>query len=138
MLFRSTAAPVLNAEQRTLRVLFIVDDPMDLLRPGMFARIGVGTDERQTVQVPADCILHIGSDDVILVVKPDGNSTDSSLLEIRTLACQEQINSEVEVRSGVKVGETVVAKNAILLKPIIVKALAMTSSSIPLDTKVTE
>ena len=40
-------APVLSKERRSLRVLFIISDPHDQLRPGMFADIGLGTDVRR-------------------------------------------------------------------------------------------
>jgi hypothetical protein len=120
----SSLSPVLNAEQRTLRLLFVLKDPQDLLRPGMFARIGVGTDPRQVIRIPSDSILHIGNDDLIVVV--DQSNSDSQWLDLifQKIDVHEQINSLVEVQNGVTDGDIVIGKNAILLKPLIVRALA--------------
>src|SRR5207302_1418836 len=36
--------PVISKERHSLRVLFVIHDPDDLLRPGMLAEINLGTD----------------------------------------------------------------------------------------------
>src|SRR6185295_1428873 len=54
-------------DRRTLRVLIDLNDPKGILRPGMFAGVGLGTDERSAVLVPADALLHIGQRDYIVV-----------------------------------------------------------------------
>ncbi|MEI8212701.1 MAG: efflux RND transporter periplasmic adaptor subunit [Planctomycetota bacterium] len=125
----SSLSPVLNAEQRTLRLLFVLKDPEDLLRPGMFARIGVGTDPRQVIRIPSDSILHIGNDDLIVVVNKSKGDSQWLDLEFHTIEVHEQINSIVEVRSGIRDGDTVIGKNAILLKPLIVRAMAKPSNA---------
>src|SRR5262249_18691764 len=56
----TSIAPVLAKERRTLRVLFVLDDPEDQLRPGMFAEIGIGTDERRQLLVPVSATVHVG------------------------------------------------------------------------------
>src|SRR6185369_15390311 len=53
-------APVVSKEKRTLRVFFEVKDPKGLLKAGMFAEVGVGTDRRYVLTVPADGVLHVG------------------------------------------------------------------------------
>src|SRR5262249_40148324 len=60
-------APVVSKERRTLRVLFQVRAPKDQLRPGMFAEIGLGTDERKALLMPADGVVHVGRDDFALL-----------------------------------------------------------------------
>ena len=54
-------APVLSKERRSLRVLFAISDPHDLLRPGMFADIGLGTDARSALLAPSEAIVHVGA-----------------------------------------------------------------------------
>ncbi len=110
-------APVLSKERRSLRVLFAIDDLKDQLRPGMFAEIGLGTDPRDTLLVPADGVLHIGRADYVLA---DAGPDTWHVTEVQV---GEPRNGEVEIISGVKEGERVVGKGAILFKPLVVQAL---------------
>src|SRR5262249_41113557 len=63
----TSIGPVVSRERRTLRVLFVLHDPKAQLRPGMFAEIGLGTDPRDALLVPATAIVHVGRDDYVLV-----------------------------------------------------------------------
>src|SRR5205085_1314404 len=47
-------APVISKERRSLRVLFTIEDLNDQLRPGMFAEIGLGIDEREALLAPSE------------------------------------------------------------------------------------
>ena len=60
-------APTISKERRTLRVFFQLSDPQGRLKPGMFAEIGLGTDLRKTLRIPADGVLHVGQSDYVLV-----------------------------------------------------------------------
>jgi cobalt-zinc-cadmium efflux system membrane fusion protein len=112
----SSIAPVLSRERRSLRVLFVVDDPNDQLRPGMFAEIGLGTDPRDAVLVPADAVLHVGRADYVLVADGEGwRVTEVQVGEAR--------NGDVEVLYGLSGGEKVIAKGAVLFKPTVVRSL---------------
>src|SRR5262249_47055377 len=62
----ASLTPVLSKERRTLRVLFALDDSAGLLKPGMFADIGLGTDARQALLVPADAVVHVGQSDYVM------------------------------------------------------------------------
>src|SRR5207247_3875426 len=64
---------VLSKDRHSLRVLFVIRDPKDQVRPGMFAEIGLGTDARETILIPTEAILHIGRSDYVLV--HDGGTT---------------------------------------------------------------
>src|SRR5262249_51685655 len=63
----SNVAPIVTKDSRTLRVMFMLNDPADVLKPGMFAEIGLGTDPRKTLLIPADGVLHVGRADYVLV-----------------------------------------------------------------------
>jgi multidrug efflux pump subunit AcrA (membrane-fusion protein) len=185
----SSMSPVITKEKRILNVQFIVKDPDGLIRPGMFAEIGLGTDPRQALLVPADGVLHIDDKDLILIVTsladdkietlkivdvqtgepwplyrlteksvaslraaevPDGVIAKLAPLKKRGFATSDELTAalakaldakeferfresilsqaerepNIEVRSGgVKAGETVLGKGAILLKPVVVRAL---------------
>ncbi|HVX62122.1 MAG TPA: efflux RND transporter periplasmic adaptor subunit, partial [Pirellulales bacterium] len=66
---------LLLGERRTMRVLFELSDPKELLRPGMFAEVGLGTNDRKTIIVPAEALLHVGLDDYVIANARDGDWT---------------------------------------------------------------
>jgi hypothetical protein len=111
--------PVLSKELRSLRVLFTIDDAGDVLRPGMFAEVGIGVDPRRILQVPPEAVIHIGDSDYVLVRKGD---TDWAVTAVQI---GEQHESGVEVFSGLNDGDEVVGKGVILLKPVIAEALRL-------------
>jgi hypothetical protein len=110
-------APALSTERRTLRVFFELNDQQGQLKPGMYAEIGLGTNPRQAVLAPADGVLHITDSDYILV------QVGTDLWRITQIQVGEQIGDRVEILSGLKGGEKVVGKGAILLKPLLVQSL---------------
>src|SRR5262249_50802597 len=63
----SSIAPVVTKDKRVASVQFIVQDPDKLLRPGMFAEIGIDTDKRPARLMPADGVLHVDGHDYALV-----------------------------------------------------------------------
>ena len=109
-------SPVLSKERRSLRVLFIIRDPEDVLRPGMFADIGLGTDSRDALLAPMAGVVHVGSSDYMLV-RAEGGAWRIVAVQVGELHAD-----LVEILDGLKVGEQVVGQGAILLKPLIVEA----------------
>ena len=135
----STLSPVLSTEQRTLRVLLVLHDPADRLRPGMFATIGVGTDPRKVIRIPAASVFHIGRTDYVMVVdKPTaGDAADASPqihLRATEVSVSELIDGQVEVRHGVEVGTQIVSDNAILLKPVVSASLRLKPPTASVET----
>jgi len=119
-LFKGTVqsiAPVISKERRTLRVLFVIDDPQDLLRPGMYGDIGLGTDPREAILMPAYGLIHVGKSDFALVQE------DPEHWRITEVQVGEPHNDMVEVISGIKAGEQVIGHGAILLKPFVVNSV---------------
>jgi len=110
-------APALSKERRSLRVLFTIDDLKDELRPGMFAEIGLGTDPREALLVPADGVLHVGRADYVLV------GTEANTWQVADVQVGEPHNGDVEVLDGLKPVDRLIGKGAILFKPLIVRAL---------------
>jgi multidrug efflux pump subunit AcrA (membrane-fusion protein) len=110
-------APVLSRERRSLRVMFLIDDPKDELRPGMFAEIGLGTDPREALLAPADAVLHVGRGDYLLVNAGDHRWR---IVEVQV---GEPYNGDVQILDGVRAGDRVVGRGAILFKPFVVRAL---------------
>jgi len=111
--------PVLSQELRSLRVLFAIDDADDLLRPGMFAEIGLGIDPRMVLHIPPESIVNIGGTDYVLVRKGD---TDWQVTAVQIGELRE---AGVEVHGGLEDGDEVAGKGAILLKPAIAESLRL-------------
>ncbi|MCS7046074.1 MAG: efflux RND transporter periplasmic adaptor subunit [Gemmataceae bacterium] len=114
----SRIAPVLSKERRSLRVLFVIHDPKDQLRPGMFAEIGLGTDPRDALMVPADGVIHIGRSDYVLV-----SGSEPGIWRVTEVKVGEPHGSQLEILSGLRPGDWVIGKGAILLKPAMVRSL---------------
>jgi multidrug efflux pump subunit AcrA (membrane-fusion protein) len=118
-------APTISKERRTLRVLFELVDTDGRLKPGMFADVGLGTDTREALMAPTDGVLHVGLADYLLVGAPDGawRVTEVRVGELHGL--------RVEILQGVKPGEIVLGKGAILLKPFVVQAVQGSQRPLP-------
>lgn len=100
-----------------LRVLFDLNDPSGDLKPGMFAEVGLGTDERDSLMVPAAALLHLGSKDYVLVADGDDH------WRVAEVAVGESHDEAYEVLDGLKAGDRVLANGAVLLKPLVANAL---------------
>jgi multidrug efflux pump subunit AcrA (membrane-fusion protein) len=118
----SSISPVISKDKRVLNVQFTVKDPENLLRPGMFAEIGLGTDKRQALLMPADGILHVGDKDYALL------GAEPSTWQITPVETGELRGTNVEVLAGVKAGDRVLGNGAILLKPVVARAIQARSS----------
>jgi multidrug efflux pump subunit AcrA (membrane-fusion protein) len=118
----SSLAPTLSGERRTLRVFIELNDQQERLKPGMYAEIGLGTDPRQTVLVPADGVLHVGRSDYVLV------GTDPGTWRVTEVKVGEQDGTRVEILDGLEGGEHVIGNGAILLKPLVVQAVQSQAS----------
>jgi hypothetical protein len=119
----SAISPVVSKDKRILNVQFIVKDPEKVVRPGMFAEIGLGTDQRQALLMPADGLLHVGDKDYALL------SGEEGAWKITEVETGELRGANVEILAGLKAGDQVLGKGAILLKPIVVRAVQPPVSS---------
>lgn len=119
----------LTPERRTLRVLFDVTDEKGMLKPGMFAEVGLGTDERDSIQIPSTSLLHIGRADYVLV---DAGDNQWRVNEVRV---GEIHKDRCEIQSGLKDGDRVISRGAILLKTLAAQSLTMPNASVPKSEK---
>ncbi|MDB5345843.1 MAG: efflux transporter, family, subunit [Schlesneria sp.] len=113
----------LTPERRTLRVLFDVTDDKGMLKPGMFAEVGLGTDERDSIQIPSTSLLHIGRSDYVLadIGNDQWRVTEVRVGEVRKDRC--------EIQAGLKDGDRIISRGAILLKTLAGQSLTMPSRS---------
>lgn len=112
-----TLSSLLTAERRTLRVVFELSDPSDILRPGMFAEVGLGTDPRETLLLPADALLHINLADYVIVAAGPGQ------WRVAPIRVGEEHEGFFEVLHGLSPATTVIGSGAILLKPAAMQVL---------------
>jgi multidrug efflux pump subunit AcrA (membrane-fusion protein) len=133
----SSISPVISKEKRVASVQFVVHDTDKELRPGMFARIGLG-DERKALVMPADGVIHVGDRDYVLV----GTKDDQwQIFQIETgelrknefdLLPGDLVKNDIEVLSGYSLenparklqkDDRVIGQGAILLQPMVIRAL---------------
>lgn len=107
----------LSDERRTLRVLFELSDPESVLRPGMFAEVGLGTDEREALLIPADALLHVDMEDYVIVAAGPGK------WRVAAIRTGDEHEGQFEVLSGLSPGVTVIGSGALLLKPAAIRIL---------------
>jgi hypothetical protein len=105
-------APVIAKERRTLRVLFTIADPNAQLHPGMFAEIGLSTDERDILMAPADGIIHISRTDYILV-----ETTEQGVWLATPVVLGDVRGSQIEILNWLKPGDPAPAPGTHLVKP---------------------
>jgi hypothetical protein len=119
--------PLVSKERRTLRVTFELHDTTNRLLPGMFADVGLGTEKREVVTVPAEAVLHAGRYDYVLIEEKPGRYK-ARAVEVEEAppaapTADKKDKPRIVVSAGLNEKERVVAAGAILLKPLLVKSL---------------
>jgi cobalt-zinc-cadmium efflux system membrane fusion protein len=102
---------VLDSESKTMKVRVTLDNARGLLRPGMFATVHVSTDRggKTLSRVPASAIVFDGGKDYVIV--DSGNRHYR-----RQVVKASHVGSDYAyVASGLRPGELVVSKNALLV-----------------------
>lgn len=102
-----------TSERRMLRLVFHLVDPKNVMKPGMFGDVGLGTNPRDAMMISTKAIVHLGNEDYALVLK------DQEKLEVREVKVGEPHADRYEILDGLKPGETIVGLNAVLLKPLV-------------------
>lgn len=100
--------PALDLQTRTTRVRIALPNKSGQLRPGMFARVNLGSMARQALSVPSEAVIYTGQRTVVIV-------RDQSLfrpVEVRTGA---EANGRTEILAGLKEGEEVVTSGQFLI-----------------------
>lgn len=102
--------PTLDAASRTVRVRCTVANPGGLLKPEMFARIKIGAAAPQLVPVvPSVAVITQGEKSIVLVEESPHH------FRRRQVEIGQEAKGVVTIKSGLKVGERVVTRGALLL-----------------------
>jgi membrane fusion protein (multidrug efflux system) len=104
-----------NPETRTVRIRATLDNPENHLRPGMFATIQTRQPkDDEVVTVPRTAISYNTYGDFVFVVEE--NDDGALVVNRRSITTGEIRDTRAAVLSGLKAGETVVAKGLLRLR----------------------
>jgi membrane fusion protein, heavy metal efflux system len=102
--------PTVDPVTRTVHVRCRVSNPRGLLKPEMFARMTIIAAAKQSVPViPASAVVGSGEISFVLVEEAPGRFRKTKV-EIG-----HEVDGSVMIKSGVKIGERIVTKGAVLL-----------------------
>ncbi len=100
---------IVDQVTRAIRTRIEIDNPNNLLRPGMFAQVEVRTQAPGAVEVPTSAVLARRDQFFVFIQQTDGSYKQ------REVKLGEQQGSHVMLLDGVKNGDLVVTQGAILL-----------------------
>jgi len=96
--------PMLDPRSRTAKVRIEISNPDGELRPEMFGEVVLRGEARTGLRIPADAVIHSGTQSVVFVALPDGKFQPR---EVRLGQGDAQF---VEVVSGLEAGDGVVTR----------------------------
>ena len=105
--------PAVEADQKISLVRFLISNRNMRLKPGMMAYVNIKRNEKMTMVIPKSAIL-VGNMTTAWVKTGDG------MFENRMIELGIQNKKEVEVTSGLKEGELIVASGAYLLNSALI------------------
>lgn len=105
----SNALPQFDAQTRTLKTRFELDNPGDLLRPDMFVDVELHAEMPAALTVPADAVVDSGVRKTVYVSRGDG------YFEARRVETGWRVGDRVQVVKGLMPGERVVVSGNFLL-----------------------
>ncbi len=105
----SDALPQFDAQTRTLKTRFELDNPGNVLRPDMFVDVELHAEMPAAVAVPADAVVDSGLRKVVFVDRGNG------YFEPRRVETGWRIGDRVEIVKGLMGGERVVVSGNFLL-----------------------
>ena len=100
--------PDLNPQTRTVKARIALANPGLALKPGMFAQVSLGAVARKALTVPAEAVIHTGTRNVVIL-------SDGERFQPATVTTGVHTDGHVEILSGLKAGERVVASGQFLI-----------------------
>ena len=103
----------LDPTTRTAKVRCTFDNPDKLLRPAMYATVGVAVEGRRALAIPRDALLRLGEYKVVFVKLADDNG--HARFERLPVETEEGDGPWLEVTHGLEVGQEIVVRGAAVL-----------------------
>jgi Cu(I)/Ag(I) efflux system membrane fusion protein len=101
--------PEVSSATRTLKARFEVDNRAGRLTPGMLLRLAVAAARSERLLLPSEAVIRTGKRAVVIVRNAQGG------FEPRDIALGMDLGDDVEVVSGIKDGDQVVASGQFLI-----------------------
>ncbi len=102
---------VVDPNSRTIKVRAWVDNASHKLKPEMFARLQIDISEgKEFISVPKEAVLEIDGKEFVYIAQPDGTYIKQ---EVRIGSASDD---RLRILHGLKAGDRVVTKGAVLLK----------------------
>lgn len=112
--------PQVDAATRNIRIQATVENPAELLRPGMYVNVSVVLPDRiEVLAIPATSVLYAPYGDSVFVVEEQKNDSKKSsglVLNQKFVRLGETRGDYVSIISGLKQGETVVSTGVFKLR----------------------
>jgi membrane fusion protein, heavy metal efflux system len=109
----SFISPTVDPTSRTVRVRCLVPNPNGLLKPDMFATIKIGSAALQGVPiVPSSAVVVEGNESLVFVADGPGH------FRRRNVQVGHEVDGGLVVDSGIRPGETVAVRGALLLNEL--------------------
>jgi RND family efflux transporter MFP subunit len=104
-------APVLYPATRTIPIEIEIANASFRLKPGMYARVGITTEERpDALVIPANAVVDVGGQRGVFMAQADNTAT------FRPIEIGIEADDKVEVRGGLSEGDRVVTTGAAALR----------------------
>jgi multidrug efflux pump subunit AcrA (membrane-fusion protein) len=101
--------PTVSTETRTLKLRMSLDNPGELLRPGMYGRVRVSGRTAPALAVPVEAIVNAGENDYVFLAHADGH------FEPRIVRVGLLDGERAQILTGLAEGDTVVASASFLI-----------------------
>lgn len=115
----TTISPKVDESTRNIRIQATLDNPQELLRPGMFVAVSVILPERQNVvTLPNTAIMYNPYGDTVFVIEESKGGNGESRLTARSVVVftGETRGDQVAITKGLKAGDRVVTSGQLKLR----------------------
>ncbi len=110
-------SPTIDPASRTMEVRVNVKDSGSKLKPGMFARVQIITEQKNnTVKIPASAMISRFGEQYVYVVEKDSENPEQSVVRKRIVTPGILVDGVLEIQSGLAADEEVVARGQTLLE----------------------
>ncbi|PKM04782.1 MAG: efflux transporter periplasmic adaptor subunit [Gammaproteobacteria bacterium HGW-Gammaproteobacteria-6] len=103
-----------DAVTRAVRVRALIPNPEGLLRPGMLMSVRIASAPRDALIIPEEALLPVGRQQFVMLAVAEG---DGFKAERREITLGRRFPGEVEVLTGLTLGERVITHGAFRLRP---------------------
>lgn len=110
-------SPTIDLASRTMEVKVNVSNQDSKLKPGMFAKVRIITEQKDNVvKIPSTAMLSRFGEQYVYVVEKDSENPQFNIVKKRTVVPGILIDGVLEIQSGLAPGEEVVARGQTLLE----------------------